>query len=76
MGLESWYGECHPKSAFIDASFAKNRVVDAEMGGVYKKGLVFPTIAGRVWWVAVIVLISSSQAESSTPNISFGTMGR
>ena len=30
MGLESWYGECHPKSASIDASFFKDHVVDAK----------------------------------------------
>ena len=73
MGLESLY-ECHPKSTSIDASFVKNHVVGAEMEGAYKRGLVFPTIAGRVWWVAVIDWTSSSQAESSTPNVSFGTM--
>ena len=32
MSLESWYGQCHPKSASIDASFVKNHVVDAESG--------------------------------------------
>ena len=74
MSLESWYGEFHTKSASIDASFVKNRVVGVEMRGVYKRGLVFPTIAGRVWCVAVIDLISLSQAKSSTPNASFGTI--
>ena len=32
MSLDSWYGECHPKSASIDASFFKDHVVDAESG--------------------------------------------
>ena len=30
MSLDSWYGECHPKSASIDALFFKDHVVDAE----------------------------------------------
>ena len=48
MSLEAWYGECHPKSASIDASLAKNHVVGAENGGVYKSGLVSPRMGGRV----------------------------
>ena len=48
MSLEVWNGECHPKSASVDASFVKNNFVDAENGGVYNSGLVVPVIAGRV----------------------------
>ena len=48
MSLEVWYGECHPISASVDASFVKNNFVDAENGGVYKSGLVVPEIGGRV----------------------------
>ena len=74
MNLESWHGECHPKSASINASYVKNRTVGAEKRVAYMRGLVVPTIAGRVLWVAVNVLISSSKAESSTPNVSFETI--
>ena len=48
MSLEVCNGGCHPKSAFIDASFVKNNFVDAENGGVYKSGLVVPEMGGRV----------------------------
>ena len=39
MSLESWYGQCHPKSASIDASFVKDHVVDAESGWCLDEGL-------------------------------------
>ena len=68
------YGKCHLKSASIDASFVKSRVVGAEKREAYKRGLIFLTIAGRAGWDTFIFLSSSSQADNFTPNVSFGTM--
>ena len=38
MKLETWYGECHPKSASVDASFFKDHVLDAESGWCLNEG--------------------------------------
>ena len=74
MNLETWYGECHPKSAFIDLSFIKSHVVGAEKRVFYKRGRIFPTIV--TGWVALNLLSSSSQTDNSTPKVSFGIAGR
>ena len=70
MSLEVWNGGCHPKSASIDASFAKNHFVGAENGGVYKSGLVSPKMGGRAGCRRAMRLVSSHHARSPTARVS------
>ena len=76
MSLEVWYGECHPKSASVDASFVKNNFVGAENGGVYNSGLVVPVMGGRVGWFRAMRLVSSHHAPSSTARVSCAIIDR
>ena len=50
----------------------KIHIAGAEIGVLYKMGLMLPTIAGVVDRVTLILLSSSNQAGSSAANVSLG----